>query len=145
MTLLIPTVYSGKGVYGDFNWMVRQKEYKHSLFIFNDNEEYHNTSRVGAGNAVMRQYNRHSKLTVPRSAGIPTGTMCNGGYSSLDAKTKSVIKSSIKEIEELNKKHKYDNVFYSSEDVKTGKLGTSIFVVSDDVKDYIVLKLKSII
>ena len=61
--------------YGDFYWMCQQNKYSNSLYIFNDNEEYHNTNRRGAGNAIMRTFNRHSDYEVPFSAGIPTGLL----------------------------------------------------------------------
>lgn len=121
--------------YGDFYWMCRQKEYSDSLFIFNDNEEYHYTNQRGAGNAIMRSFNKYSNLTIPISAGIPTGTLKDGGYSKFTPEIKNVIDNSFNEIIELIEKYKYRKIYFSSE--LNGKLGTSIFEVNTKVIDYI--------
>lgn len=128
--------------FGDFNWMSNQEEYSDALFIFNDNEEYHNTCRGGAGNAVMRRYNKYSKLSKPKSAGIPTGTLEYGGYQKLDKYSLTQIDNAIDEIIQLIHKHKYKQIYYSSE--LDGKLGTSIFVVNDKVIKYITYRLFSL-
>ena len=57
---LIPNIYKGRNVEGDFYWMIKQNEFDDILFIFNDNEEYHNTNIKGGGNAVIRKYNKHN-------------------------------------------------------------------------------------
>ena len=121
--------------FGDFYWMYDQEEYSDSLFIFNDNEEYHYTCRCGAGNAVMRRYNQYSKLIKPKSAGIPTGTLGEGGYSKFTPEIKKVIDDSINEIIELIKIHQYKTIYFSAE--LDGKLGTSIFAVNPKVINYI--------
>ena len=89
---IIGIEYKGMNKYGDFNWMINRIEYSDALFLFNDNEEYHNTSRQGRGNAIIRKYNKHNlSQDKPHSAGIPTGTLKNKGYTILDHKTKKVI------------------------------------------------------
>lgn len=133
---IIGTRFTGKNKYGDFEWMCNQELYSDSLFIFNDNEEYHETCKQGLGNAVIRKYNKYNKkLLKPRSAGIPTGTLKFKGYNSLTPRVKKIIDSSINEIRDLLDKYEYDNIYYS---VGTnGKLGMSLFVVAEDVIDYI--------
>ena len=128
--------------FGDFNWMCHQDEYSDSLFIFNDNEEYHSTCRGGAGNAIMRRYNKYSKLDKPKSAGIPTGTLELGGYKSLNLHSLKQIDMAINEIIELINFYKYKQIYYSSE--LDGKLGTSIFIVDDKVTRYITHRLYSL-
>lgn len=128
--------------FGDFSWMCCQEEYSEALFIFNDNEEYHHSCVGGAGNAVMRKYNKYSKLKIPISAGIPTGTLEFGGYQSLDKHTKIQIDNSIDEIIQLVNSYKYKKIYYSSE--LDGKLGTSIFDVDDKVVRYITHRLFSL-
>lgn len=128
--------------FGDFAWMCVQEEYSDSLFIFNDNEEYHDTCKGGMGNAVMRKYNKYSKLPKPKSAGIPTGTLEFGGYQSLNAYSILQINSAIEEIIDLIKKYNYKQIFYSSE--LDGKLGTSIFAVDDKVIRYITHRIFSL-
>lgn len=127
------------GQFGDFVWMAQQDEYSDSLFIFNDNEEYHYSSRAGAGNAIMRKFNRHSNQSVPKSAGIPTGTLKNGGYTFYNNHVKKIIDDSINEIIELINKHKYKKLYFSSE--PNGLLGTSIFHVNPVVIAYISSKI----
>ena len=127
--------YTSSNKYGDFNWMCQQDEYKDSLYIFNDNEEYHDTNMRGAGNAIMRKYNKHSNYIVPFSAGIPTGTLGEGGYSKFTPEIKKVIDNSIEEIIELIKTYKYKTIYFSAE--LDGKLGTSIFAVNPKVIKYI--------
>ncbi len=128
--------FEEKDKIGDFEYMNEQEEYKNSLFIFNDNEEYHNTCRRGAGNAVMRKYNKYNKnLEKPKSAGIPTGTLSDGGYTELNNEVKTTIDSAFEEIKELIKLHNYDTIYYSVG--KNNKLGTSIFVVDEEVINYI--------
>lgn len=136
---IIGIKFTGTNKFGDFNWMCMLEEYSDSLFIFNDNEEFHNTSRKGAGNAIMRKYNKYSNLQIPKSAGIPTGTLKDGGYTKLNSHSKNQIDNSIKEIIELIKKFKYKRIYYSSE--LNGKLGTSIFHVDDQVIGYITNEL----
>jgi len=38
-----------------------------SLFIFNDNEEYHDIRRTGMCNAMIRKFKKHSRLAIPKS------------------------------------------------------------------------------
>ncbi len=136
MVRIIKTTYEGRNEYGDFNFMIKQEEFNNSLFIFNDNVEDHFNSKKGGGNAIIRKYNRHGELDKPRSAGIPTGSLENGGFDELNEITKYVVLSSIQEIKDLIQKYNYDTIIYAI-DKKTGKLGTSIFDVDDDVIDYI--------
>lgn len=125
--------------YGDFYWMCNQEKYSNSLFIFNDNEECHYSNHKGAGNAIMRIYNKHSKLDIPKSAGIPTGTLQYGGYTKFTPNVKMVIDNSFNEIIELIQKHKYKTIYFSSE--LDGKLGTSIFQVNPTIITYITNKI----
>jgi hypothetical protein len=136
---LIGVKFAKPNSFGDFNWMCHQNKYLDTLFIFNDNEEYHNTCRGGAGNAIMRKYNKYSNLNKPKSAGIPTGTLEHGGYQSLNAHSVKQIDEAFDEIIELINIFKYKQIYYSSE--LDGKLGTSIFNVNDKVIKYITNKL----
>lgn len=137
------TIYSGPNKLGDFNWMCNQHLYSNVLFIFNDNEEFHATCREGRGNAIMRKYNKHNeKLTKPKSAGIPTGTLATGGYQKLDSHVISIVSNSLNEIKELLSKYKYDAIFYSVG--PNGKLGTGLFDVCSEVVDYIDGQIKQL-
>ncbi len=132
---IIGIKFISRNEYGDFYWMSQQQEYSGSLFIFNDNEEYHETNRKGAGNAIMRMFNKHSNFIPPRSAGIPTGTLSDGGYQKFTPEIKKIIDDSVKEIIELVKKYKFHTIYFSSE--LDGKLGTSIFQVNPKIIKYI--------
>ena len=140
---IIANVYKGREQIGDFYWMIKREEYKDILFIFNDNEEYHDTNCRGAGNAVIRKYNKHNnKLIRPRSAGIPTGTLEDGGYDELNEHVKLQVYNAIEEIKEIVQKYEYKKICYSAE--KDGILGTGLFTVDRDVLIYITGKIKEL-
>jgi len=133
---IIGTKFVKTGQYGDFEWMCQQEEFSNSLFIFNDNEEYHHTNRKGKGNAVIRKYNKYNdKLEKPKSAGIPTGTLKNRGYSKLNTHVKEVVTEAISEIIELINKYNYETIYYSIG--PDNKLGTGLFNVNRNVIDFI--------
>lgn len=136
---VIGVKYSCSGTFGDFYAMVGRESYEGCLFVFNDNEEHHNTCRPGAGNAIMRQFNKHSNYAIPASAGIPTGTLKYGGYTNLNTRAKSQIDGAFDEIIDLIKKHKYSRIYYSAE--LDGMLGTSLFEVNKKVIRYITSRL----
>lgn len=127
--------FSKKDAFGDFNWMCKQPRYKRSLFLFNDNEEKHYTNQVGGGNAIIRKYNLYSGLKHPLAAGIPTGTLRDGGYTKFDMRVKKIIDDSFLEIKCLLQLLEYDAIYYSVNEKK--KLGTNIFKVNQDVLRYI--------
>lgn len=137
---ILPIQFNGLNKYGDFNWMINQKEYESILFIFNDNTECHYSSKIGAGNAIIRQYNKYNtKLSKPRSCGIPTGTLRSGGFTTFDDKTKKIIDDAFDEIIEIIKKYDYKKIAFSAD--KNGKLGTSIFRVNSAIIDYITMRI----
>jgi len=136
--VIYPNVFTKSGQPGDFKWMITQGgQYKNSLFIFNDNVEQSKTAESGGGNAVIRKYNQFNRTRKkPQSAGIPTGHLGIGGFLSLNQCAKIAIDESIDRTKKLCKKYKYDRIYYSVN--KDGTFGTSIFVVGDEVKEYIV-------
>lgn len=136
---VIGTIFTKPGQFGDFYWMIGNKDYDGSLFIFNDNEEYHDTCRQGAGNAIIRKFNKYSNLEIPRSVGIPTGTLSEGGYKSFNLEVKNKIDGYFKELDELVEKYKYNKIYYSAE--LNGLVGTSIFKVNRKVLEYITWKI----
>lgn len=139
MVKIIPVRFSARGMYGDFDWMIRQPAYQDTLFIYNDNEEtfYSKSSQSGAGNAIIRPFRF---TTPPRALPIPTGLRWGGGgYPSLNSHNKIVIDTAINDIKYILIKYGYDKIMYSADE--HGKLGTSIFVVGEDVKTYIVSQL----
>ncbi len=134
-------VFKKVGEFGDFNWMIEQEEYDDCLFLFNDNLEYHFTNKKGSGNAIIRKYNIYNKyLDRPRSFGIPTGTLKNGGFSELTLEVEFVIDKCFEHLAYILKNYNYKKVYFSK-DKKENKLGTSIFEVNSDVIDYITGKI----
>lgn len=140
---VIGLIYKGNDQYGDFNWMINQEDYYNCLFIFNDNLEHHFSPKVGAGNAIIRKYNCYNKkLLKPRSFGIPTGTMKNGGFDELTIEVKFIIDKCFEHLKQIIKKYNYDTIIFSRDkDKDKDKLGTSLFEVDSEVIDYITTKL----
>jgi len=136
----IGTVYSKKGQLGDFDWQIRSGLYENALFLFNDDEKRHHWKKAGAGNAVIRKYNTHALPTKPRSHGIVTGK--DTGYASLTDDAKANIDKCFEEVKTIIEKHGYNTVYYSA--TSNGLLGTSIFQIGDDVREYITLRIKEL-
>jgi hypothetical protein len=139
---VVGSVFNGPGQDGDFRWMISRPEHARSLFVFNDNEEQFEAflggerrsgCAAGGGNAAIRPYQCHDPR---KAAGIPTGSHSGGGYESLTDHAKAKIDRSIEEIRRLLDTGLYDTV-YISKARDTDTLGTGIFRVGDDVKDYI--------
>lgn len=150
---LLPCVFKKPGKVGDFSWMLRRSKYNDVLFLFNDNQEqfeafleykrsgeYNELAESrGGGNAVIRPY---QLLDPPRAAGIPTGS--NGkGYIDLN-KAKPYIDDAISNIKNLINTGFYKRIAYSAEEDRR-TLGSSIYIISDDVKEYIVSSLESLL
>jgi hypothetical protein len=139
-------VFDGVGKVGDFNWMVQQPEYKDTLFVFNDNTGQFDDHRkvpnvgpgcdAGGGNAIIRPYQCKDP---PRALGIPTGP----GFDKLTPEAKAYIDKAVDQIAATVRKYTYARVIYNAADA-SGRMGTHIFPVGDDVKDYIVARLQAI-
>lgn len=138
---VIGTVFTKKGVVGDFDWMIRSGQYENALFLYNDDEMRQHWVKAGMGNAVIRKYN-HYAVNRPRSAGILTGTS-GSGYSELTAEIKDKIEACFHIIREILTRHRYDTVYYSAVE-PNGLLGTSIFEVHPDVIQYITQKIRDL-
>ena len=138
------SVFGGTGVSGDYLWMSNQPEFARALFVFNDNEEQFDAFvegkssgfTAGGGNAAIRPLR---KLSPPRAAGVPTGKH-GSGYSTLDTSTKAKIDQALAFIKSLVLTGDYDQIVIpASKDGNT--LGTGIFQVTPEVRDYIFEKL----
>lgn len=147
---LIASKFNKKGFEGDFNYMIKQDMLCDTdpltLYIYNDNTEsyYSHSYRTGAGNAIIRQYNKFNpNMQRPFSAGIPTGSLEHGGFEELTKEAIQVINSSIKVIEQIIKEHSIQTVYYSTNN-ETCLLGKSLFDVDDTVLIYITDKLKKL-
>jgi hypothetical protein len=146
---LIGATFDGPGRYGDFTWMIRSPDYDDALFVFNDNEGQFRAFRhdprggpgcgPGGGNAAIRPYRCQDP---PRAAGIPTGDV--GGYPRLDDHARSVIDEALDAVRELLATGRYRRVFYSASRDDPGLLGTGIFEVGEDVRRYVVERLRAL-
>ena len=134
----INTIYVSKIIDNrdNFENMIHNPIFENTLFIFNDNHKEHNLHKKGAGNAVIRKYNKHSGLEKPRSAGIPTGYY-RSGFTDLSSEVKQIIDSSIEEIKQLVKTYNYTSLVYSVDNYDDYILGTGLFEVHKDVLQYI--------
>jgi len=136
---VIKSQYSGPRQNGDFSWMIGRPEFARALFIFNDNEAqfiafqtgHASGLSAGGGNAAIRPYQGHSPI---RAAGIPTGN--HGGYQKLDKNVRALVDDAIAHIQRLLATGNYDQVIFSY-DATNETLGTGIFNVADEVKNYI--------
>ena len=146
--VVIGSVFRGPGTAGDFKWMIERREYDRSLFIFNDNEEQFDAFvggdcksgwAAGVGNAAIRPYQCAS---FRRAAGAPTGSR-GSGYSSLTEDVMQKIYQPLSIISKLFSTGDYGRVFLSL-DPERATLGTGIFRVGDDVRDYIYRSLMNI-
>ena len=140
MVKVIGTIYKKNGEFGDHSWMMNQEEYLTTLFIYNDNIEFIHSCKKGRGNAIMRVYNKYSNLKIPRSYGIPTGSLKYGGFKNLNIESKKYIDNSISEIKELIDKYSYDKIIFSRSETED-LLGTDIFIVDKNVIRYITSEL----
>lgn len=123
----------------DFSTLIKRSGFERALFLFNDNVREHQTCKQGAGNAVIRPFNRYSGISFPQSAGIPTG-FYRSGFNNLE-EAKSSIDDSFDEITELLKTGLYNLLVYSIEDYENPIIGTGIFKVDMDVRKYITKKI----
>jgi hypothetical protein len=137
---IVGIIFTGKNKYGDFNWMIKQNEFMDSLFIFNDDEQFAHTGITRAGNAVISKY---IKNTPQMAVGIPTGkSPFIGGYNSLE-EGKHYIDLAIVEIKKLLQSYKYKTIFWSMG--VDGLLGTNIFKLPTNIKEYITIEIKNIL
>ena len=102
---------------------------------------------IGSGNAVIKPLNQFRKDNKrPQSAGIPTGSLANGGFRDLNPYIENIIDTALKEILWILFKYpEIDEIFYSAD--KTKKvcgyplLGTSTFNVNEKVLKVITLAI----
>ena len=125
---------SADPAFGRFQWMVKQPEFRNTLFIFSDSVENHSTDASpppaadptglhGNGDASLRPYNRHGwlsrrvgggQLIAPLSAGIPT-RRGGRGFAELTEENRRHIDRAHAEIVQLLALHQYDRVVFSKE------------------------------
>ena len=135
---------------GDFKEMIKEPGLTNALFIFNDNtsgmDDQNNEDK--GGNAAIRP---EAWENCPRALGIPTGPgwgnpgKCDG-LDVIDSKVGMPASQIIDNTFEslyflLHVRPEIDTVFFSRESDKPVRLGKSLFLFGDDVRDYITEKL----
>jgi hypothetical protein len=146
---VIGVAFDGPGRHGDFAWMLQSGEYDDALFVFNDNEAQFRAfredphggpgCRPGGGNTVIRPFRCQDP---PRAAGIPTGD--GGGYPRLDDHARAVIDEALEVVRDLVATGRYRRVFHSASSDDPDLLGTGIFEVGEDVRRYVVQRLRGL-
>lgn len=124
-----------KDSFTDFEIMMHHPDYSNALFIFNDNETEHGSTKKGNGNAVIRPFNNYSSLDKPKSFGIPTGKY-RSGYMSYQEGIQAVYMA-CQEMTQLIQKHNYDTIVYCLKDITNPLMGSSLFQVDRDILRYI--------
>ncbi len=150
--------YTGDGKVGDYGWMLEREEYDHSLMIFNENVQQllSNDKNAGKGNAVARPY-RNGPNGYNKAIGIPTGflDLVEKGFYSLTqqclVKDRSIVTAqdlidmTINEIVELLATERTDaTIIYYSTDNDGRTLGSGVFNIAPEVKDYITNEIHKI-
>ena len=118
----------------DFEKLMKQDEFQRCLFIFNDNFHDHFSAHRGGGNARVRCFNNYSTFRPPKSFGIPTGR--SSGYKRL-VDGQSDIDTCLAELIELLNTNDYDSLVYSVDSYGQPLIGSGIFQVGAEVKQYI--------
>jgi hypothetical protein len=136
-----PVLFTTAGQHGDFEYMFRQEKYKDALFLIQENVVDSLTSDVaGAGTACLRPYTYRLVLknTRPHAAGIPTGwSVDSGGFTELNKPVKSTIQWYMQRIRLLLQEHHYTSIVYSCDKDDKTKIGQGIFVIANEVVEYI--------
>lgn len=129
-----------KDSYGDFSWMIKQPEFSHVLFVYNENfiDSQDETAYEGAGSAIIRPYT-HRFHTLPKAAGIPTGwCIKTGGFKHMTRYVELAITYSFQRIERIL----YDDtskteIIFSCDQDNHNIIGSRIFKPSNEVIEYI--------
>jgi hypothetical protein len=132
-----------KGKKGDFSYMINEKTNVKRLYIYNENVTQWASLDLnpGGGNAILRPYRYDHQINNgkwPRSIGIPTGP----AWNTLNDGNKIIINKAFLNIEKILKEDHYEEIWWSAN--KDKSLGYSIFQPCDDVRNYILDKMKDL-
>lgn len=138
------SIFVRKGIDGDFEYMIHQKEYQDALIIYMDNvqDSLSQEQKKGGGSAIIRPFNIKNDMTmVPRSVGVPTGwSVCTGGFQYLDISEKKIIDLAFERIKTILIQYSsLKRIIFPGN--PEGGIGSDIFTPSQKVKDYINFKL----
>ena len=149
--VVVPSLFQGGGQKGDYAYDISQPEHKTTLFVFTDNTE----RRGEAGSASIRPYIRDPRYG--NVVGISTGVRpqnqarTNTGFMNLDESgAREWIDADITQLRKMLLSGRFSRVMYPADSIKKMQtdnfigapvLGSGVFVVGDDVKQYITEKI----
>lgn len=140
-------VFVKKDVYGDFSWMVKQKEYENTLFLYNENflASLENEPSKGEGSAAIRPLG-YKFSEVPRAAGIPTGwSVLSDGFTNMDRFTRLAIDHSFEHVKLILRDHpNITHIIFSCSSKDHSRIGSNIFDIAEEVVSYISEKIQSL-
>ena len=136
-------VYKNKNEYGDFEWMIRSKNYNKTLFIFDDNIEYYNTSIKGDGIQKIREYNEFSNNFNINSAGIIMAESEGNGFIELNDKNKMMIDLSFENIKNLIIRYGYNSLYYKCNE-DNGEIFTDLYYLDNNITKYVMEKMNKL-
>mgnify|MGYP006081153673 CR=1 FL=1 len=138
---VLPVLFRGRKMDGDFKFMVGRPEHANSVFIVAENYRDMLLSTEDSGGTAALRTKTWPISNAPRAVGIPTGwSHETGGFVSLLPIVKTLVDLSIKRILAHLIENPYVNkVIYSADSTDDSKIGVGIFktTLSDDVRDYI--------
>lgn len=133
--------------HGDFKWMVKRDEFKHVLFLYNENfiDSQNSDAPSGAGSAVIRPLT-HRIQEWPRAAGIPTGwSVASGGFDEINKFVRLAIDNSIERVKRiLHNDVTLTEVMFSCDSASPNTIGSRIFRIDEEVVQYISDKLQEL-
>lgn len=140
--------FEGKGVEGDFAWMIKDPAYSSTIFVFNDNVVDGAVAKPhdGAGSAAIRTWSwKYGPVTeFPRALGVPTGwSVFSGGFrmdgNELEPFAARAITLAFERLVLACAQHDVDQVIYSCDktDPLCRRLGCGIFALEPPVLRFI--------
>ena len=145
---IVPSVYRA-GISGDFATMIKETQYRNSLFLYGENVDDFGTTYTGHGTSAVAYCNEFSDYVgYPQSAGIITGSMKTKsrhylGFKTLSSRAKVYIDKCFDAVIRLIKTHHYSDIIYPAN--LDGSWGSSgLFELHADVIAYITQRINLI-
>lgn len=123
---------------GDFAVMIEQDEFRHTIFLFNDNVQDGRAKILveGGGSAVIRPY--AGSDTDHQAVGIPTGWMPGAPFLTLDCQVRQCINHAFALLVAVFCTYDYHRVVFPCDASDRTIIGTGIFRnVGRDVLEFI--------
>ena len=144
--------FEGKGMEGDFAWMMKDPKYSSTIFVFNDNvvDGANSKPHDGAGSAAIRTWSWKyaPESEAPRALGVPTGwSVSSGGFrvedGVLEPFAARAITLAFERLVLACVRHQVDQVIFSCDksDPSCKRLGCGIFALEPPLLRFIEEKL----